>query len=239
MKDLNVSKRTDPISDEKNDSEIWNGLGSSGTPWDLLGARVFLKKELIRSVRFERDVTYIGRMPENHVVLDDPQASRSHARVIFQDGKFLIQDQESENGIFVNGKKVQEQLLAVGDTVKIGDHVLEIIPAATDVKPAIREEQIDEAGDETWRNDQTVSLTNEELAARRAQLSQPKPKPPTGGKGKALPTMSFRLQVGSAIYEETITFEKGRRRDPEKGTQNELQLRVKIGQWILEKKLPL
>ena len=63
----------------------------------------------------------IGREPQCEIVLDDPHISRNHAEVqSFDDGKIVLRDLGSTNGIFVNGVRVQEQQLQDGDKILIG-----------------------------------------------------------------------------------------------------------------------
>jgi adenylate cyclase len=70
----------------------------------------------------------IGRAPENHVVLDDPRASRHHAHVrpdadgmVLVDGVFAGgQLRRSANGVFVNGQAQLEHKLKNGDQISIG-----------------------------------------------------------------------------------------------------------------------
>ena len=67
----------------------------------------------------------IGRAPDNTVVLNDPRASRYHAHVRFQNGKFVIIDGRvdggrSANHVFVGGEQLYEHELKDGDRVTIG-----------------------------------------------------------------------------------------------------------------------
>jgi hypothetical protein len=63
----------------------------------------------------------IGRLPECDLVLDDPGASRQHARIRRTESGFVITDLGSTNGTLVNGHQIQEQDLQDGDTVTIGE----------------------------------------------------------------------------------------------------------------------
>ncbi|HEU0122103.1 MAG TPA: SpoIIE family protein phosphatase [Bryobacteraceae bacterium] len=62
----------------------------------------------------------IGRSPENHLVLRDNRASRSHAVIRLEDGEYRIEDAGSRNGIEVNGVKQQIAPLHHGDVVRFG-----------------------------------------------------------------------------------------------------------------------
>jgi pSer/pThr/pTyr-binding forkhead associated (FHA) protein len=66
----------------------------------------------------------IGRDPECGIVLDSPEVSRRHARVESREGRHSITD-ESTNGIFVNGERVEgSHPLSDGDVVQVGDVTL-------------------------------------------------------------------------------------------------------------------
>ncbi len=70
----------------------------------------------------------IGRKSSCDIVLDDPQISREHARVIVSDASAAIQDLSSGNGVQVNGRRIQGlQRLTVGDRIQIGVHTIEVI----------------------------------------------------------------------------------------------------------------
>lgn len=64
----------------------------------------------------------LGRDPGNAIGLPgDTKASRAHARVL-QDGggQWVVEDNGSTNGTFVNGQRITRQELASGDTILIG-----------------------------------------------------------------------------------------------------------------------
>jgi adenylate cyclase len=70
----------------------------------------------------------IGRAPDNCVTLNDPMASRHHAHIKYQEGRFVIIDgvvvneevKRSINRVMLNGKPQTEHDLADGDLVTIG-----------------------------------------------------------------------------------------------------------------------
>ena len=64
----------------------------------------------------------IGRFRGNDVALHDPAVSRYHAEIRFtDDGKFMIADIGSKNGILVNDEEVYESTLQDNDILEIGD----------------------------------------------------------------------------------------------------------------------
>ena len=63
----------------------------------------------------------IGRSEGCNLVLKgNGKASRKHAEIRFQEGRYAITDLGSHNGTQVNGQKVMEQVLGDGDTILIG-----------------------------------------------------------------------------------------------------------------------
>ena len=48
----------------------------------------------------------IGRHGDNHLVLRDNRASRSHARIVADNGEHFIEDLNSRHGVFVNGQRI-------------------------------------------------------------------------------------------------------------------------------------
>src|SRR5687767_1747314 len=66
----------------------------------------------------------IGRLPGNHVVIDNPAVSSFHARVIRDGLRCILEDLQSTNRTFVNDKAVTQHELRSGDVVTIGKHTL-------------------------------------------------------------------------------------------------------------------
>ena len=62
----------------------------------------------------------IGRQAENHLVVRDSRASRTHARIIAESGQYTIEDNGSRHGVFVNGAKVQRHPLKSTDRIDFG-----------------------------------------------------------------------------------------------------------------------
>jgi pSer/pThr/pTyr-binding forkhead associated (FHA) protein len=67
----------------------------------------------------DREVINIGRSLENHLVIDDPSVSRAHAQLIAIKNHFMVFDQNSTGGTFVNGKRVSRTVLNSGDIISL------------------------------------------------------------------------------------------------------------------------
>ncbi|MEE9120897.1 MAG: cyclic nucleotide-binding domain-containing protein [Syntrophobacteria bacterium] len=66
----------------------------------------------------------IGRSPENDITLVDYNVSRTHARVSFQKGFWIIEDLGSANGIISAGERLVSKTLNRGDSFQIGESIL-------------------------------------------------------------------------------------------------------------------
>jgi hypothetical protein len=66
----------------------------------------------------------IGRLPDNTVVIDNPAVSGHHARLFADSGAVILEDLESTNGTYVNGKHTSRHVMRNGDVVLVGKHQL-------------------------------------------------------------------------------------------------------------------
>ncbi len=62
----------------------------------------------------------IGRLANKEIILDDITVSRNHAFISVDDETVIISDQNSTNGIFVNGELTDESVLMSGYRIQIG-----------------------------------------------------------------------------------------------------------------------
>jgi hypothetical protein len=71
--------------------------------------------------------TRIGRSPDCDIFLDDVTVSRNHAVLVEEDGEFVVEDQGSLNGTFVNRKRIDRAPLREGDELQVGKYRLTFI----------------------------------------------------------------------------------------------------------------
>ena len=69
----------------------------------------------------------IGRAGDSDLIVDDEYASTHHAKLVFINGDWLIQDLDSTNGTFLDGQKVSTPLpVAMNTQVRVGQTTFEL-----------------------------------------------------------------------------------------------------------------
>ncbi|KQT12366.1 FHA domain-containing protein [Ramlibacter sp. Leaf400] len=95
---------------------------------------------VIKEVQLTKDRTTLGRRPYNDIVIDNLAVSGEHAVLQMSGSEVHLEDLNSTNGTYINGKAVKKQLLQNNDTVEIGKYKIKYInevPGATFDKTVI------------------------------------------------------------------------------------------------------
>ena len=82
---------------------------------------------VITEVQLTKDRTTLGRRPYNDIVIDNLAVSGEHAVMQMSGSEVYLEDLNSTNGTYVNGKAVKKQLLRHDDTVEIGKYKIKYI----------------------------------------------------------------------------------------------------------------
>lgn len=77
----------------------------------------------------DAEQTNAGRSPKSDIFLDDVTVSRKHCQFVAHEGGFLVRDQGSLNGTYVNRERVEQAELHAGDEVQIGKYRLTFHPS--------------------------------------------------------------------------------------------------------------
>ena len=94
---------------------------------------VSLDGVVIKEVQITKDKTTLGRRPYNDIVIDNLAVSGEHAVLQMVGGDVFIEDLNSTNGTYINGKAVKKQLLTHNDTVEIGKYKIKyLVDESTD-----------------------------------------------------------------------------------------------------------
>ncbi len=112
-------------------------------------AKLILKfeKSVLKELPLTKGAVTVGRLPDNLIQVDNPAVSSHHAKIYWDNDHFVVEDNNSLNGTFVNDQRITKHALNDGDTILIGKHTVifhaepqaEIAAAATEVmKPEVR-----------------------------------------------------------------------------------------------------
>lgn len=88
---------------------------------------VSLDGVVIKEVQITKDKTTLGRRPYNDIVIDNLAVSGEHAVLQMVGADVFIEDLNSTNGTYINGKAVKKQLLQHNDTVEIGKYKIKFM----------------------------------------------------------------------------------------------------------------
>lgn len=92
--------------------------------------RIFMGGKLLEQRELSANVTTIGRTEDNDIVLSDSRISKHHATIKKQGDGFILVDNDSANGVFVKGKKIDQHKLRYWDEIQIYNYVLTFMAVA-------------------------------------------------------------------------------------------------------------
>jgi hypothetical protein len=99
---------------------------------------------VIKEVQLTKDRTSLGRRPYNDIVIDNLAVSGEHAVLQMSGNEVYLEDLNSTNGTYVNGKAVKKLLLQNSDTVEIGKYKIKYVNEAA--PPSFEKTMIIKAG---------------------------------------------------------------------------------------------
>ncbi|MBZ5581850.1 MAG: FHA domain-containing protein [Acidobacteriia bacterium] len=62
----------------------------------------------------------IGRSPESSLIIRDGRISRMHARILLENGEYVVEDCGSRHGAYVNGQRISRRALRDSDRIEFG-----------------------------------------------------------------------------------------------------------------------
>lgn len=91
---------------------------------------------VIKEVQLTKERTTLGRRPYNDLVIDNLAVSGEHAAFLLDGNTVLVEDLNSTNGTYVNGKAIRRQALAHGDLVEIGKYKIRYVGEGSELQAA-------------------------------------------------------------------------------------------------------
>jgi pSer/pThr/pTyr-binding forkhead associated (FHA) protein len=94
----------------------------------MIKLQLKFKDAVLREFMTDKNEIAIGRDTANDMCIDNLAASSRHARIFKgPDNTYAIEDLNSTNGTYVNGKQVMTLLLKNHDQITIGKHTIQIV----------------------------------------------------------------------------------------------------------------
>lgn len=87
---------------------------------------------VIKEVQLTKDRTTLGRRPYNDIVIDNLAVSGEHAVIEMSPGAVYLEDLNSTNGTYVNGKTIKKQLLKNEDSIEVGKYHIKFLGDAVE-----------------------------------------------------------------------------------------------------------
>jgi pSer/pThr/pTyr-binding forkhead associated (FHA) protein len=148
-----------------------------------------LDGQVLAEYNMSKERYTVGRLPDNDIRIDNPAVSGHHSLIINILNDSFLEDLNSTNGTYVNGRLIKKHAMQHGDVVTVGKHQLRFV-------------EDDEQQDEFQR---TVVIQPSERPVekvRRAHevVAQEPPARANGGTGASPLLRRARLQVLSGPF---------------------------------------
>ena len=138
----------------------------------------FLVLQGTRVIPLNQPVITIGRRLDNHIILEDPRVSRSHAQIKLINDRFVIFDTNSTGGTYINGRRTGQSVLYPGDVISLAG-VIFIYSQELPAKPG--EVKIIELGSPFAADRPTAVLRREEIEPNGKTAKKDLPELPKTG----------------------------------------------------------
>jgi predicted component of type VI protein secretion system len=90
-----------------------------------------LDSQVLAEYNMNKERYTIGRLPDNDVRIDHASVSGHHALIINILNDSFLEDLNSTNGTYVNGKLLKKHALQHGDVITVGHHQLRFVDSQT------------------------------------------------------------------------------------------------------------
>jgi predicted component of type VI protein secretion system len=89
-------------------------------------AKLFLKFDaaVLKEISLTQGVVTIGRLPDNVIHIDNLAVSGHHAKIYWDQDHYVIEDNNSLNGTYLNNRRVSKATLKDQDVILVGKHTL-------------------------------------------------------------------------------------------------------------------
>ena len=141
-----------------------------------------LNASVLGEFSLEKERITIGRKPDNDIQVDNLAVSGQHAAIITILNDSFLEDLDSTNGTFVNGKLIKKHALKNGDVISVGKHELKYV----------NEEA---SADDDFEKTMIIRPGMASHAAAAAKAEEQMPPPANGGNGSSDNMPLGKIQV--------------------------------------------
>lgn len=159
-------------------------------------AKVILSVDgvVVKEVPLARERTTIGRKTSNDIRIDNLAISGEHAAIITMMSDSFLEDLDSTNGTYVNGRPVKKHFLQDGDVIELAKYRLKYVKEATDATADAEKTQV-------LRQEAFRTVLEQPPIELAPPLASPSPPPPPAPETPMPMTASARargqLPIGS------------------------------------------
>jgi pSer/pThr/pTyr-binding forkhead associated (FHA) protein len=91
-----------------------------------------LDGQVLAEYNMSKERYTVGRLPDNDIRIDNAAVSGHHALIINILNDSFLEDLNSTNGTYVNGKIIKKHALQHGDVITVGHHALRFVESESD-----------------------------------------------------------------------------------------------------------
>jgi pSer/pThr/pTyr-binding forkhead associated (FHA) protein len=113
-----------------------------------------LEGQVLAEYNMSKERYTVGRLPDNDVRIDNPAVSGHHSLIINILNDSFLEDLNSTNGTYVNGKLIKKHALQNGDLITIGHHQLRFV-----------DQQVDDVDQDEFEKTMVINPRSQDRAA--------------------------------------------------------------------------
>ena len=113
-----------------------------------------LDGQVLAEYNMSKERYTVGRLPDNDVRIDNPAVSGHHSLIINILNDSFLEDLNSTNGTYVNGKLIKKHALQNGDLITIGHHQLRFV-----------DQQVDDVDQDEFEKTMVINPRSQDRAA--------------------------------------------------------------------------
>src|SRR5258706_9555861 len=134
-----------------------------------------LEGQMMAEYNMNKERYTIGRLPDNDIRSDNPAVSGHHSLIINILNDSFLEDLNSTNGTYVNGKLIKKHALQHGDVITCGHHQLRFVEDDTAQQDEFEKTMVIQPSARPVEKVRAAVATNAEATASRRTLGNGSP----------------------------------------------------------------